>query len=52
MVINDLLPARDLSSRNFFKPFLNLFIFAVSSTSLAFDPQSPAQGAAGKLTGL
>lgn len=38
MVINDLLPARDLSSRNFSKPFSNLFIFPVSSTSPAFDP--------------
>lgn len=49
MVINDLLPARDLSSRNFFKPSLNLFIFPVSSTSLAFHLQPPAQGAAGRL---
>jgi hypothetical protein len=39
MIINDLLPARDLSSRNFFKLLLNLFMFPVSSTSLAFDPQ-------------
>lgn len=49
MVINDLLPARDLSSRNVGKPSLNLFIFPVSSTSLALHPQPPAQGAAGRL---
>ena len=49
MVINDLLRVRDLSSRNFFKPFSSLFIFPVSRTSLAFDPLLPAQGDAGKL---
>lgn len=49
MVINDLLPARDLSSRNVDKPSLNLFIFPVSSTSLALHPQPPAQEAAGRL---
>lgn len=49
MVINDLLPVRDLSSGNFFKPFLNLFILLVSSTSLAFDSLLPAHKAAGQL---
>lgn len=49
MVINDLLPARDLSSRNFFKPFLNLFILPVSSTSFAFDSLLPAHRTAGPI---
>lgn len=49
MVINDLLLAMNLSSGNFFKPFLNLFILPVSSTSLAFGSLLPAHGAAGQL---